>query len=88
MVEVISTAPDTPNTIDHLLLLNIAFKPNVPLTDKIKALGGKFDRIKNIVQENSIEWDDHFIERVPIDELFGRSAEKISEAIAAAVNGS
>jgi glucosamine--fructose-6-phosphate aminotransferase (isomerizing) len=69
------------NTIDHLLLLNIRFKASIPLIAKIKALGGKYEHIKSIVQENSIEWDDAYLEKVPTDELFGRSAEKIGEFI-------
>jgi len=67
------------NTIDHLLLLNIRFKPEVALEAKIKALGGKFEHIKNIVQENSIEWEDAYLDKIAIDELFGRSAEKVSD---------
>jgi glutamine---fructose-6-phosphate transaminase (isomerizing) len=42
------------NVIEYLLLLNVSFKDNVPLASKIKALGGKYERIKNIVQENSV----------------------------------
>jgi glucosamine--fructose-6-phosphate aminotransferase (isomerizing) len=69
------------NTIDYLLLLNIRFKAEIPLAAKVKALGGKYEHIKNIVQENSIEWDDTYLEKVATDELFGRSAEKIGEFI-------
>jgi glucosamine--fructose-6-phosphate aminotransferase (isomerizing) len=69
------------NRIALLLLLNVGFRESVPLTDKIKALGGKYEHIKNIVQENSLVWEDGFLERVRMDELFGRSAEKIAERI-------
>ena len=61
------------------LLLNVAFKENVALDIKIKALGGKYEHIKNIVQENSIEWHDRFVEKIETEELFGFSAEKIGE---------
>jgi glucosamine--fructose-6-phosphate aminotransferase (isomerizing) len=69
------------NIIENLLLLNVAFKENVALDIKIKALGGKYDHIKNIVQENSVEWHDRHIENIEIEELFGISAEKIGERI-------
>jgi len=69
------------NVIEYLLLLNVSFKDNVPLASKIKALGGKYERIKNIVQENSVPWEDKFIELVDMKELFGSSAEKIGEYI-------
>ncbi|MBU4289308.1 MAG: SIS domain-containing protein [Proteobacteria bacterium] len=81
VIPIISDSPEMPNMIEYLLLLNIAFKEEVPLATKIKALGGKYEHIKNIVQENSIAWDDNYLESVEIEELFGRSAEKIGEFI-------
>lgn len=81
IIPIISTTPSMPNRIEYLLLLNVGFKENVPLMAKIKALGGKHEHIKNIVQENSIAWDDKFIDLVEIPYLFGMSAEKIGEFI-------
>ena len=49
VIPIISTSPDMPNIIENILLLNISFKENVPLAVKIKALGGKYERVKNIV---------------------------------------
>ncbi len=80
VIPIISASPSTPNMIEYLLLLNITFKENVALSVKIKALGGKYERIKNIVQESSA-WDDNYLERVEISELFGKSAEKTGEFI-------
>jgi glucosamine--fructose-6-phosphate aminotransferase (isomerizing) len=81
VIPIISNSADTPNIIDHLLLLNISFNESAPLATKNKALGGKYEHIKNIVQENSITWRDEFLEQIEIEELFGRSAEKIGEYI-------
>lgn len=81
VIPIISASPSTPNMIEYLLLLNITFKENVALPMKIKALGGKYERIKNIVQENSSVWEDSHLELVEISELFGKSAEKIGEFI-------
>jgi glucosamine--fructose-6-phosphate aminotransferase (isomerizing) len=83
VIPAFSTDPSASNRIEYLLLLNIGFKEQIPLPAKIKALGGKFEHIKNIVQENSIPWQDSHLERVPVDDLFGRSAEKIGEQIIA-----
>ena len=47
----------------------------------------KYEHIKNIVQETSIVWEDRFLERVGMEELFGRSAEKIGEYIVSQING-
>ncbi len=78
-----SNDPTDGSRIRYLLLLNIGFKESVPLEKKIKALGGKYEHIKNIVQENSVPWADGYLDEVAIDELFGRSAEKLAEAMVA-----
>jgi len=82
----ISASPSGSNIIQNLLLLNISFKKDSPLPVKIKALGGKYEHIKNIVQENSIPWEDDYLNRVEMEELFGRSAEKIGEFIVSQVS--
>ncbi len=86
VIPIISASAATPNLIEYILLLNISFKENVPLYVKIKALGGKYERIKNIVQENSVIWDEQYIEIVGMKELFGISAEKIGEFIVSRVS--
>ena len=78
-----SEDPTDGSRIRYLLLLNIAFKESIPLEKKIKALGGKYEHIKNIVQENSISWSDDYLDEVAVDDLFGRSAEKLAEAMVA-----
>ncbi len=83
VIPAISSDPSASNRIEHLLLLNIGFKQEIELSSKIKALGGKYEHIKNIVQENSLPWEDGHLDLVPVDELFGRSAEKIGERIVA-----
>lgn len=81
IIPVISVSGASLNMIRYLYLLEIVFKEGVPLSDKIKALGGKYERIKNIVQENSTPWEDPYLDRLAMDELFGNSAEKIGEKI-------
>jgi glucosamine--fructose-6-phosphate aminotransferase (isomerizing) len=83
VIPAISTDPEASNRIEHLLLLNIGFREKIDLAAKVKALGGKYEHIRNIVQENSITWNDDYLELVAMDELFGHSAEKIGEQIVA-----
>jgi glucosamine--fructose-6-phosphate aminotransferase (isomerizing) len=85
VIPAISTDPKASNRIEYLLLLNIGFLEEIDLSVKIKALGGKYEHIRNIIQENSIKWNDDYLELVAMDELFGRSAEKISEQIVAQI---
>ncbi|MCP4691113.1 MAG: glutamine--fructose-6-phosphate aminotransferase, partial [Desulfobacterales bacterium] len=56
IIPLLSSDPTAPNINRRLLLLNISFKEHAPLSDKLKALGGKYEHIKNIVQENSLIW--------------------------------
>ena len=87
LIPILSESPSAPNIIEHLLLLNISIRQNIPLKIKIKALGGKYEHIKNIVEENSIRWEDRLLELVKIQDLFGRSAEKIGESIVSRQQG-
>ncbi|MCG8472040.1 MAG: SIS domain-containing protein [Desulfobacterales bacterium] len=74
------------NFIEHILSLNVTFKKGrIPLHIKSKALGGKHERIRNIMQERGFTWDDAFMDLLPVDQLFGLSAEKIGEAMAQAI---
>ena len=83
VIPVLSTDPDAPNIFDQMLLLHVAYRADASLPEKIKALGGKYERIKNIVQESSVPWEDSCLETVDTGDLFGISAEKISERIIA-----
>lgn len=82
-IPLFSDSGKTPNLTRDLLLLNISLKKEVPLALKIKALGGKYKHIKNIVQENNIKWEDSLLDLIDMYRLFGKSAEKIGESIVA-----
>jgi len=86
MIPIISASASAADIIDNLLLVNISFKDNLSLPVKIKALGGKFERIQNIVQESSVNWMDNYIELVRMEDLFGLSAEKIGDRIVSSVS--
>ena len=83
VIPILSEVPSATNKIDHLLLLNISFKERVTTKEKIMALGGKLERIRNIVQENSVPWQDRYLDLFAMEDLFGISAEKIAEKIVA-----
>ncbi len=85
IIPIISSDPEHPNMIEHLLLLEVGFQEEVDVPTRVRALGGRHEHIKNIVQENSITWKDEYLDMIPMDELFGRSAEKVAETIVAAV---
>ncbi|MFZ2631011.1 MAG: SIS domain-containing protein [Desulfosalsimonadaceae bacterium] len=81
VIPLMSNDASRPNTIEFLLLLDIAFRPDVALKSRVKALGGKHEHIKNLVQENNIVWKDEFLELLDMADLFGWSAEKVAGTI-------
>jgi len=87
IIPILTTSDAGPNRIEYLLLLHVSFRQDITLDSRIKALGGKFEHIKNIVQENSITWQDNFLDLLEIEELFGRSAEKTADFIVSRQNG-
>ncbi len=84
VIPVFSSNPATPNIIEYILSLNITFKTStqVPLLKKIKALGGKYNRLKDwILESDNITWDDKYLNLVEVETLFGETAEKAVELI-------
>jgi len=79
-IAVIPLMKKGPN-IDHLLLLEIGFRKEIDMHEKIRALGDKYTHIKNIVEEMGLHWNDTFLALVAVEDLFGKSAEKLAESI-------
>ncbi len=80
----ISSNPATPNIIEYILSINISFKTssNVPLLKKIKALGGKYNRLKDwILESDDLQWDDKYLNLIEVENLFGDTAEKVVDNI-------
>ncbi len=70
------------NAIEYILSINVEFKDNyIPLDTIVKALGGKHERIRNIIQEKAEQWNDSYFETLSTEDLFTFSAEKIGETI-------
>jgi glucosamine--fructose-6-phosphate aminotransferase (isomerizing) len=75
----------TGTRIDHLVLFNVEFQKEVELQKKIEALGGKFHHIRHLVEEVSLVWKDSHLDLLEVEDLFGMSAEKVSERIISAL---
>ncbi|UCH07089.1 MAG: SIS domain-containing protein [Deltaproteobacteria bacterium] len=83
-VLIIPVMQQGPN-IDHLFLLDVGFNQDAELPTKVLALGEKGTHIRNIVEETGLAWADDYLNLLPIQELFGNSAEKTAEFIIASV---
>ena len=73
--------------ISNLLLLHVLIKEDIRVDDAQKALGGKLERIQNLLQEYSIPWNNPLFTKLPMADWFGLSAEKIADTIAQSING-
>ena len=74
------------NVIENIMSINVYFKDEkIPLFTIVKALGGKHERIRNLVHEGGVSWDDKHLQLLQLDELFGLSSEKIAERIIGSV---
>jgi glucosamine--fructose-6-phosphate aminotransferase (isomerizing) len=71
--------------IDHLVLFEIGFRKGLALHKKVDALGGKYHHIRNLVEEMNLHWEDAYLDRIGIEDLFGMSAEKLSERIVSGI---
>ncbi|MBW2107180.1 MAG: SIS domain-containing protein [Deltaproteobacteria bacterium] len=74
--------------IDRLILFNIGFHTKLDLQKKIDALGGKYQHIRHLVEETSVSWQDTYLDMLAVEDLFGMSAEKVSERIVAGLTNS
>ncbi|WP_027363060.1 SIS domain-containing protein [Desulfospira joergensenii] len=84
VIPIMSSSPETPNIIEFILSLNVAFKSSreVSLLKKMKALGGKYTRLKDwVLESRNIQWDDKFLNLIEVETLFGETAEKVVDAI-------
>jgi glucosamine--fructose-6-phosphate aminotransferase (isomerizing) len=84
VIPIFSSSSLTPNKIENILSLEIDFKKDneVTLLKKIKGLGGKFSRIKDLILESAtFKWDDKLLNLVSVEELFGDPAEVTAESI-------
>ncbi|TYT75902.1 SIS domain-containing protein [Desulfobotulus mexicanus] len=70
-----------PRLLEYLLSLDVDFHSEVPLFARMKALGGKLDRIRNNVNEYSVPWKDEYLDLFATEELFGLTADRIVEEI-------
>ncbi len=84
VIPIISANPATPNIIEYILSINIEFKASddVALLKKIKALGGKYNRLKDwILESDNFKWDEKYLNLIDVETLFGDTAEKVVEKI-------
>jgi glucosamine--fructose-6-phosphate aminotransferase (isomerizing) len=64
-----------------LLLLHVDYNELLPLRDKKKVLGYRYNDIRNLVNEYNITWDDSYLEKILLADLFSEPLEILAGRI-------
>lgn len=64
--------------INNLLLLHVEYNELLPVAGKKEVLGYRYNDIRNLVNEYNINWDDAYLEKFPIADLFSEPVETLA----------
>ncbi len=67
--------------VENLLLVHVKFNEGLPLHERLRLIGKRVNKIKDLVQECNLLWSDSLIADIPIGILLGESAESIVSRI-------
>ena len=67
--------------VSNLLLLHVDYNELLPLREKKKVLGYRYNDIRNLVNEYNINWDDGYLETIPLADLFSEPVEILAGRI-------
>lgn len=67
--------------INHLLLLHVEYNELLPVAGKKEVLGYRYNDIRNLVNEYNIEWNDEYLEKIPLADLFSEPVEILAGRI-------
>jgi glucosamine--fructose-6-phosphate aminotransferase (isomerizing) len=69
------------NVVGNLLLIHIHYNETLPLREKIKVLGYRYQDIRNLINEYNLPWHDECLVSIPLELLFSEQVEMIAEQI-------
>jgi glucosamine--fructose-6-phosphate aminotransferase (isomerizing) len=67
--------------VNNLLLLHVKYNEFLPLSEKMSALGYRYNDIRNLVNEYNVIWDDRYLEKIPIADLFSEPIDILAARI-------
>ncbi|HUN54054.1 MAG TPA: SIS domain-containing protein [Smithella sp.] len=67
--------------VSNLLLLHVDYNEHLPVGKKKEVLGYRYHDIRNLVNEYNIVWNDNYLERIPIADLFSEPVEILAGRI-------
>jgi len=63
--------------VENLLLLHVMFNESLSVEERLKIIGKRVNKLKDLIQESNLSWNDNFIADIPVGILLGESAEAI-----------
>jgi glucosamine--fructose-6-phosphate aminotransferase (isomerizing) len=63
--------------VENLLLLHVVFNDNLSVKERLKIIGKRVNKIKDMIEECNLTWNDHLLADIPIGILLGEAAESI-----------
>ncbi|MCX5848841.1 MAG: SIS domain-containing protein [Deltaproteobacteria bacterium] len=69
------------NFVSNLLLLHVEYNELLSVSKKKEVLGYRYNDIRNLVNEYNIVWDDNYLEKIPIADLFSEPVEILAGQI-------
>lgn len=67
--------------VSNLLLLHVDYNERLPVSQKKDVLGYRYNDIRNLVNEYNIVWDDNYLERIELADLFSEPVEALAGRI-------
>ena len=67
--------------VSTLLLLHVAYNELLPVSQKKEVLGYRYNDIRNLVNEYNIVWDDNYLEKIELADLFSEPVESLAGRI-------
>ena len=64
-----------------LLLLHIEYNELLSPGEKKEVLGYRYNDIRNLVNEYNMTWDDRYLEKIPLADLFSEPVENLAGRI-------
>ncbi|MEA2014074.1 MAG: SIS domain-containing protein, partial [Thermodesulfobacteriota bacterium] len=71
----------TDRRIRHILLLHVDFKGDLLASEKKNVLGDKFNKIKDLINEYDLHWNDRYMDSIPIELLLGEGVDILVDRI-------
>lgn len=63
--------------VENLLLVHVRFNEALSVKERLRIIGKRVNKIKDLIQECNLIWNDDFIADIPLGILLGESAESI-----------